>query len=322
MSELAISHGHAEPNPLNIDLLTRTICKGASADELALFVQICKKTGLDPFSRQIFAVKRWDRKAGCEVMQPQVSIDGFRLVAQRSGEYAGQTPVQWCGEDGEWRDVWLSKSHPVAARVGVYRRGFAEACFAVALWSEYCPIGKDGKPSGMWPRMPALMLAKCAEALALRKAFPAELSGLYTSEEMEQSESSLPVPAPAPKPVKALPAPAAPTREERRADTEALLSPVPQAERAPEPPAPAAPAPRGGGTLTLVARGWQASAVKRPNGTAIYRVDVDGCDAPFAVLDPDLMHSLEAESAFGHTIEVRWKLTAEGKRVITGVENA
>ena len=191
------------------------------------------------------------------------------------------------------------------------------------------PIGdtsftlEDAKRAGLsgdnWRKYPkAMLFARCISA-GYKQHCPDALGAAPVYVEAH-GETEITEDAPPPPPRKALPA--APTREERRVDTEALLSPVPKAERAPEPPAPAAPAPRGGGTLTLVARGWQASAVKRPNGTDIYRVDVDGSDHPFAVLDPDLMHSLEAESAFGHTIEVRWKLTAEGKRVITGVENA
>jgi len=79
------------------ELLARTLCAGASRDEMELFFSVCDRTGLDPFARQIYAVKRWDSRAGREVMQTQVSIDGFRLVAQRSGEYAGQTSVAFCG---------------------------------------------------------------------------------------------------------------------------------------------------------------------------------------------------------------------------------
>lgn len=189
------------------ELLSRTICNGATRDEMELFFSICERTGLDPFARQIYAVKRWDGRAKREVMQTQVSIDGFRLVAQRSGEYAGQTAVHFCGEDGRWTDVWLSNDLPAAARVGVYRKGFVEAVTAVALFREYAQRNKEGHLTSMWSKMPTVMIAKCAEALALRKAFPAELSGLYTAEEMAQQDN--PPAAPAPVAAPALPAPEA-----------------------------------------------------------------------------------------------------------------
>lgn len=181
MSQLVKSELSAQ----EIELVKRNIAKDASDNELKLFLQICNRTGLDPFARQIFFVKRGG------VGQTTLSIDGFRLVAERTGRYEGQLGPFWCGSDGEWKDVWIANEPPVAAKVGVFRSNFREPLYAVANFSAY----NAGSP--IWRKMPALMLAKCAESLALRRAFPMELSGLYTTDEMEQAQADAPVERPA-----------------------------------------------------------------------------------------------------------------------------
>jgi phage recombination protein Bet len=184
-----------------LELIRSTFAKDLAPQEFEMFKAVSRATGLNIIMRQIHAVKRGGR------VTFQTAIDGFRLIAQRSHEYAGQQGPFWCGEDGEWRDVWVSDKPPVAAKVGVLRTGFAEPVWGVAKFTSYAQMF-NGQLGDMWRKMPDLMIAKCAEALALRKAFPAELSGLYTSDEMMQSDNPAPAAAHS-EPVNVSPAPAA-----------------------------------------------------------------------------------------------------------------
>ena len=150
-------------------------CKGATDDEFKVFLYTCERTGLDPFAKQVYAIKRGS------AMTIQTSIDGYRLVAERTGRYCpGQKPSYEYDKNGKL----LSATAYVKklTQDGTWHVVEAEAAF-----NEYMQA-YNGKPSGLWEKMPRVMLAKCAEALAIRKCFPAELSGVYTKEEMEQAE--------------------------------------------------------------------------------------------------------------------------------------
>lgn len=168
--QISQNHSISQLNPEKIDLLKRTICKGSTNEELELFLHACNRTELDPFMRQIYFVKMGG------TMTVQTGIDGYRLIAERSKKYmpgkestfiydkAGKlfsatSYVKKLGPDNQWHEI-----------------------SATAIFSEYKGRGP------LWDSKPHIMLSKCSEALALRKAFPADLSGLYTKEEMEHGE--------------------------------------------------------------------------------------------------------------------------------------
>jgi len=153
-----------------VDLIKRTVCKGASDDELKLFIHVCNHTNLDPFMKQIYAIKRGN------IMTIQTSIDGLRLTAERTGNYSpGKEPTFTYDEKGKLQ----------SATAYIKKRTSDNVWHEVAATAH---LEEYNANQGLWSKMPKAMLAKCAEALALRKAFPADLSGIYADEEMNQAD--------------------------------------------------------------------------------------------------------------------------------------
>lgn len=173
-------------------MIRDTFANGATDDEFAVLMEIARARRLNPLLRQIHFVSRYDRDKGRMVWSCQVSIDGMRALAERSGMYDGQDEPVFVEREGLIEQV----------KVKVYRKDWSRPAVGVAYWDEYVQKTKDGRPTAFWSRMPHTMLAKCAEALALRKAFPEDTSGLYVPEEMRDDEDSRVTP-----PLRALPAP-------------------------------------------------------------------------------------------------------------------
>ena len=188
-TELGREFGMTAPQ---LSVIINSIAKGATVDELRYFMLVAKKTGLDPLSKQIHFVKRKSRNLDgsyTEVASIQTGIDGYRAIAERTGTLAGIDDVLYDTEDAQ---------HPNKATVTVHRMvaGQRIPFTASARWNEYAQTKKDYKTNqisttGLWAKMPFLMLGKCAEALALRKAFPNDLSGIYTNEEMQEADNEL-----------------------------------------------------------------------------------------------------------------------------------
>lgn len=177
-----------------IRLLKQLVAKDLTDPEFALFGQICKRTGLDPFTRQVYAIKRKQRKnvngnwVDDFVMTIQTGIDGYRVIAERTGEYAGGDEPTY-GPPCDCGNAGLGK-HPEWAKVTVRRlkNGVPYDTSERADFDEYAQTNRDGAVMPLWAKMPKRMIAKCAEALALRRAFPGLFDGVYTTEEMAQAD--------------------------------------------------------------------------------------------------------------------------------------
>lgn len=175
-----------------LELIKTQIAPEATNDELQLFLYTAKRSGLDPLARQIYCIHRSVKLPNGQYgkkMTVQTSIDGFRVIAERSGLYGGQgEPIFDYDDNGD----------PISCKISVFKfRGDVryEAAVGVAFFSEYAQTDRNGNLTGLWASKKRIMLQKVAESLALRKAFAQDLSGLYISEEMPPAEETIVTPS-------------------------------------------------------------------------------------------------------------------------------
>jgi phage recombination protein Bet len=169
-----------------------------SDDQFRLFIEECNRRGLDPFCKQVVARVEEDWRTGEERVCTITTVGAFILLAQRTGQFEGLTPVQWCGEDGVWKELWPDGVQPFAARQGVYRKGFREPVWGTVYWKERAPYwptpgAAAGEPATVldkfWEDQPRHMIGKCARVEAIRQAFGEELAGMHTFDEMQRADA-------------------------------------------------------------------------------------------------------------------------------------
>ncbi len=161
-------------------MIRDTYAPGATEAEFRVMMEVARLRRLNPLLKQIHFVKRRNRKLNRDVWTPQTSIDGMRAIAERTGNYAGQDEPEYELD---------KEGFILSCKVKVYRKDWgSRPAVGVAHWSEYVQT-YDGKPTDFWERMPRVMIAKCAEAIAIRKAFPEDAGDLYVDEEMQQADN-------------------------------------------------------------------------------------------------------------------------------------
>lgn len=190
-SAIAITPEQTEFNAPQLAALERMGLRGVPQGDLDLFLHRCKHTGLDPFERQISLIPQrrtviqWPNGQRLEEFVTEyvthTNIDGYRVLGNRLAEERGdeldQEEAFWCGPDGRWVDIWLDRENPpVAAKFTIVKNGKAKT--GKVHYSEYFQADEDGEPNATWRKRPAGQLAKCAEALAWRMAYPQDFSGM------------------------------------------------------------------------------------------------------------------------------------------------
>lgn len=147
--------------------LRNTVAPGLTDSEFRLFAEMCKATGLNPATKEIWAIKAGGR------LQLMTGINGFLKIANSHPSFDGmEVSHEWDGKN------------LVSCTVKVHRKDRKFPAVATAYMAEYA------KPTPIWKQMPSVMLAKCAKSLAIREAFIQELGGFYTAEEMPASYAS------------------------------------------------------------------------------------------------------------------------------------
>lgn len=288
-----------------VELIKKTVAKGTTNDELALFLYTCKKTGLDPLIRQIYAVKRG---GASNQMSIQTGIDGYRLIAERSSKYApGKEPLFKYDKDG--------KLFSATAYVNKLVNGVWHEVAATAIYSEYFT-----STNHIWVKMPHAMLAKCAEALALRKAFPAEMSGIYTHEEMAQAEV-VAVPVSTPPQRRSAQEPTAEElkalADRKAAEYAASKATLTNATKT-EPKASQTPANDDKG---LIAKG-KVIAHYPPKGKGPHSFKVEGFDDYLKTFDEMIAETLMEHKVAADVVEVSYEIVTKGEysnNMITGI---
>lgn len=150
-----------------LQALRNTVAPGLTEPEFRLFAEMCRATGLNPATKEIWAIKAGGR------LQLMTGINGFLRIANSHPQFDGmEVSFEWDGKQ------------LVSCTVKVHRKDRKFPSVATAYWSEYA------KQTPIWRSMPTVMLSKCAKSLAIREAFIQELGGFYTAEEMPASYSA------------------------------------------------------------------------------------------------------------------------------------